>query len=108
LKGCGFQVIDAETRGQVLEALVAGSLELVVLSLVLGGDDLEDIARAIASPSGHTALIVLTENGAVPDGLRSYPRFRAIDKPFSVTALLDLAVSLVPVGLQPASDFLSL
>jgi DNA-binding NtrC family response regulator len=108
LGAAGFRIIEAETRAQVLEALVSRSFRLVVLSLTIAGDDMEDIGRAIAAPAGTAGLILLTENGLLPDGVVSHSRVRTLDKPFSVAALVSAAVSLVPDEIEPAGDSLSL
>ncbi len=106
LNDAGFTVAEAETRSQALEALVSGSFRLVILSLALGGDDMEDIARAIASSPRTTGLIVLTENDALPDALRAHTRVRAVDKPFSVTELVDVAMTLAPPAMVPEGESL--
>lgn len=93
LNAAGFDVVEAETRSEVLEALVSHSFQLVVLPLALLEDDMEDIARAIAS-AGNSALILLTENGVLPDFPRSRGRVRSVEKPFSVASLVNAAVTL--------------
>ncbi len=107
LNAAGFEVVEAETRGQVLEALFSGSFRLVILSLALVGDGMEDIAQAIASLSGNTALIVLTENSVLPDALCAHPRVKAIEKPFSVTSLVGAALALVPPPAESTGDSIS-
>ncbi len=108
LNEAGFRVIEAQSRTEVLEALVSCSFQLVILSLELVRDDMEDVARAIASSAGTTALIVLTQDGTLPDALRSQPRVKAIDKPFSITSIVQAAVSLAPLDGGPAGKSISL
>ena len=108
LTAAGFTVAEAGTREEVLETLVAHQYRLVVLPLALGFEDMEDIAQAIASPAGDTALIVLTENGKIPDSLRLHARVKAVDKPFSITSLVDAAMTLASSGAEPERKPISL
>lgn len=107
LNAAGFGVVEAKTRSQALEALLSHSFRLVILPLSLAGDGMEDIAEAIAGPATHTALIVLTENGVLPAALRSHPRVKAVDIPFSVTTLVEAAVTLAS-SVGPTGDSVSL
>lgn len=107
LKAAGFEVVEAETRSDVLQALVSHSFRLVVLSLALMDDDMHDIARALAS-AGKSALIVLTESGVAPDVPLSAARVRAVEKPFSVSSIVDAAMAMAPPPQEPAQDSVSL
>ena len=107
LSGRGFGIFEAENRSQVLEALISHSFRVIVLSLALVGDDMEDIARAIASSARNTGLIVLTENGVMPEALRSHARIKALDKPFSVTELVAAALTLARPDIEPPTESMS-
>ncbi len=108
LGAAGFHVVEARTRREVLASLVSQTFQLVILSPDLATENVEDVAVAVAASAGATALIVLTENGVLPWALPPSGSVRAIDKPFSIGSLVDVARDLVPAAAHPLDEPASL
>lgn len=107
LHAAGYDVVEAHTRNQVLHSLVAHAFRLVILSPTIATETLEDVAATIAGSIEGVALIVLTEDGVLPNAVRGSPSVRSMDRPFSILSLVAAARDLVPTPGQSPTDVTS-
>jgi CheY-like chemotaxis protein len=94
----GYQVVEAASGVECWRLLAEARPDLVILDIMMPGQNGLDVCRAIRADAQFAALpiIVLTAGGPeVGSDARAAGASAVMSKPFSPTALLNLVASLI-------------
>lgn len=85
----GHTVVTASTRKEILDKFELFEPDIVLLDIMLNGDDGRDICREIKSRYGNMKVILLSANSHLLINCNEYGADAAIEKPFSLKDVLN-------------------
>src|SRR5215204_4030685 len=91
LKKEGYEVETASRREEALEILETGKPSLILLDVLLSGDDGRELCREIKANEAtkHIPVIMFSAHPGAAQQFESYGANDFISKPFNTEALLD-------------------
>jgi len=90
LKTNGYEVQKASSKIQFLELLSWFKPDLVIIDVMLSGDDGRDICREIkAAEHSHIPVILYSADNSLLENYKECNADYTLDKPFEINVLLD-------------------